>query len=85
MKRISLGRALLGLALAAGLGAGVNAASLDARYDVSLLGITLGTASLSGGIDNSGYKLDMSAKLTGIAGGVTGGRGSGAARAAGAS
>ncbi|MCR4524241.1 MULTISPECIES: DUF3108 domain-containing protein [Bosea] len=70
---------LAGFVLAAGLAAGANAASLDARYDVSLLGITLGTASLSGGIDNSGYKLDMSAKLTGIAGGVTGGRGSGAA------
>lgn len=73
---------LAGLALAACLGAGANAASLDARYDVSLLGITLGTASLSGGIDNSGYKLDMTAKLTGIAGGVTGGRGSGAATGA---
>ena len=70
---------LAGFVLAAGLAAGANAASLDARYDVSLLGITLGTASLSGGIDNSSYKLDMTAKLTGIAGGVTGGRGSGAA------
>jgi hypothetical protein len=68
-----------GLSLAACPVAGVGAASLDARYDVSLLGITLGTASLSGGIDGSGYKLDMAARLTGIVGGVTGGRGSGAA------
>ncbi len=55
------------------------AASLDARYDVSLLGLTLGTASLSGGIDGSSYKLDVAAKLTGLVGGFTGGRGSGAA------
>ncbi|MFJ5368580.1 DUF3108 domain-containing protein [Bosea sp. CER48] len=70
---------LAGLLLAACLAEVAGAASLDARYDVSLLGITLGTASLSGGIDGAGYKLDMAAKLTGIVGGVTGGRGSGAA------
>ncbi|CAH1668638.1 conserved exported hypothetical protein [Hyphomicrobiales bacterium] len=73
---------LAAVALAACLAGTAGAASLDARYDVSLLGITFGTASLSGGIDNSGYKLDMTAKLTGIAGGVTGGRGSGAATGA---
>ena len=70
---------LAGLVLAACLAEAAGAASLDARYDVSLLGITLGTASLTGGIDGSGYKLDIAAKLTGIVGGVTGGRGSGAA------
>ncbi|HEY5795797.1 MAG TPA: DUF3108 domain-containing protein, partial [Bosea sp. (in: a-proteobacteria)] len=67
----------LGIASAASLPA--LAASLDARYDVSLLGLTLGTASLSGGIDGSSYKLDVAAKLTGLIGGFTGGRGSGAA------
>jgi len=70
---------LAGLALAISLVGMAGAASLDARYDVSLLGIPLGTASLSGGIDGSSYKLDMAAKLTGLVGGVTGGRGSGAA------
>ena len=55
------------------------AISLDARYDVSLLGLTLGTASLSGGINGVSYKLDVAAKLTGLMGGFTGGRGSGAA------
>jgi len=73
---------LAALVLAACLAEVAEAASLDARYDVSLLGITLGTASLSGGIDGSSYKLDMAAKLTGIVGGVTGGRGSGAATGA---
>ncbi|WP_420100476.1 DUF3108 domain-containing protein [Bosea sp. (in: a-proteobacteria)] len=58
------------------------AASIDARYDVSLLGISFGTAGLAGTIDGAAYKIDMVAKLTGIVGGVTGGRGSGAATGA---
>ncbi len=62
--------------------AAVEAASLDARYDVSLLGITFGKAGLSGSIDGANYKLDLVAKLTGVVGGVTGGRGSGAATGA---
>lgn len=57
----------------------VRAATLDATYEVSLLGLTLGKASLSGGIDGSRYKLDVQAKLTGLVGGFTGGRGSGVA------
>lgn len=73
---------LAGLSLAALLGAHsmtAHAASLDAKYEVSLLGLTLGTANLSGGIEPGGYKLDLVAKLTGLIGGFTGGRGSGAA------
>jgi len=70
---------LAGLAFAVSLAGAAGAASIDARYDVSLLGISLGEASLSGGIDGNGYKLDMAAKLTGLVGGVTGGRGSGVA------
>jgi hypothetical protein len=64
---------------AATLGLPAAAASLDARYGVSLLGLTLGTANLTGGIEGSTYKLDLTAKLTGLIGGFTGGRGSGAA------
>lgn len=73
---------LSGLALAAALLTGAfpaGAASLDAAYDVSLLGMTFGKASLSGDIEGSRYKLDVQAKLTGLVGGFTGGRGSGAA------
>lgn len=55
-----------------------RAASLEARYEVSLLGLTLGTANLVGGFDAGGYKLDAIAKMTGLIGGFTGGRGSGA-------
>ncbi len=56
-----------------------QAASLDAKYDISLLGMSLGTANLSGGFDGGSYKLDLVAKLTGLVGSFTGGRGSGAA------
>ena len=35
-----------------------QAASLDATYDVSLLGLSLGKASLAGGIEGGSYKLD---------------------------
>ena len=73
---------MAGLVLAAMLAGGyvpAQAASLAAKYEVSLLGLTLGTANLAGGIDGSGYKLDVVAKLTGLVGGFTGGRGSGIA------
>jgi hypothetical protein len=71
-----LAGSVIALSLAA---ATASAASLDAKYDVSLLGLTLGTATLSGGIEGSSYKLDVAAKLTGLVGGLTGGRGSGSA------
>lgn len=58
-------------------GAPARAASVEAEYDISLLGLTLGRANLSGGIDDRGYKLDLVARLTGLVGGFTGGRGSG--------
>ena len=78
----AIASSLAGCILAIGgvaLGGPARSASLDARYDMSLLGLTLGTASLTGGIDGSSYKLDLAAKMTGLVGGFTGGRGSGAA------
>jgi hypothetical protein len=70
----------LGLATALLLAASpAGAASLDATYDVSLLGLSFGTATLSGQVEDSAYKLDVTARLTGLVGGFTGGRGSGAA------
>lgn len=74
----SLGGLMLAFG-AASFAVPASSASLDARYDVSLLGLTLGTANLTGGIEGSAYKLDLTAKLTGLIGGFTGGRGSGAA------
>jgi hypothetical protein len=71
-----LGLTILALASSAQPAA---AASLDAKYEVSLLGLSLGTAHLSGGINGASYKIDVVAKLTGLVGSFTGGRGSGAA------
>lgn len=71
--------ACLAAALLAMTAPAARAASLDATYDVSLLGLSLGTASLSGGIEGGRYKLDIQARLTGLVGSFTGGRGSGAA------
>ena len=63
-------------------GSAAQAASVEATYDVSLLGLSFGTANLSGDVDGSRYKLDIQARLTGLVGGFTGGRGSGAATGA---
>lgn len=71
------GLSLLGALVAGSTGA--RAANLDAQYDIFLFGLTLGTANLTGGITGDSYKVDMSAKLTGLVGSFTGGRGSGVA------
>jgi hypothetical protein len=66
------------LALAAtGIAGPAPAASLDADYAISLLGIEIGSAKLAGTVDASTYKLNITAKMSGLVGGVTGGRGAG--------
>ncbi|MBX9930482.1 MAG: DUF3108 domain-containing protein [Methylobacterium sp.] len=50
-------------------------------YGVNLAGIPIGTAQVSGSFEGSRYKMDVSARLTGLVGAVTGGMGS--ARASG--
>jgi Protein of unknown function (DUF3108) len=68
--------ALLALAVT-GFAGSATAASLDADYSISLLGIEIGSAKLAGTVDSSSYKLNITAKMTGLVGGVTGGRGAG--------
>ena len=78
--RVIVGSALAAVAVGATLASyPAPAASVEAVYDISLLGLTLGRANLSGGIDDRGYKLDLVARLTGLVGGFTGGRGAGTA------
>lgn len=74
-----VGPVLASLVCAALAGGAASAASVDAKYDISLLGLSLGTANLSGGLNGDAYKIDIVAKMTGLIGGVTGGRGSGVA------
>ncbi|UMY16421.1 DUF3108 domain-containing protein [Methylobacterium organophilum] len=60
--------------------AGATEVTVD--YGVNLAGIPIGTAQLSGAFEGSRYRMDVSARLTGLVGAVTGGQGS--ARASGA-
>ncbi len=53
--------------------------SWQANYGVSLIGLPIGTASVTAALDPAKYKIDIQAKLTGLAGMLTGGRGAGAA------
>lgn len=51
----------------------------QANYGVSLIGLPIGTAQVTAELDKSRYKIDVQARLTGLAGMVTGGKGAGAA------
>lgn len=61
-------------------GAGAaQAGSLDVEYDISLLGMPLGKATMTGKVERARYALQIQAKLTGLAGMLSGGRGAGTA------
>jgi hypothetical protein len=62
--------------------AAANSQSLKVDYAISLAGIPLGYADLATTLEGSKYKMQVGARLTGLAGMLTGGRG--AATAAGA-
>jgi hypothetical protein len=85
--RIALAR--IGVALTAGIAA-LPAMAQDraprggwqATYGVSLIGLPIGTARVSAAIDPGQYKVEVQARLTGLAGMVTGGRGAGSSSGA---
>jgi hypothetical protein len=56
-------------------------ATVSVDYSVNLAGIPIGTAQVSGLFEGTRYRMDVSARLTGLVGAVTGGMGS--ARASG--
>ncbi len=59
---------LRAIVFASGLAATqTRADNLQIRYNVKLIGLTLGTAGLSGSIDSTSYRVDATAKLTGVA------------------
>jgi hypothetical protein len=64
--------------VAFGTGA-ASAASLNAQYAISLAGLPIGTADLTANLEGDGYKMDIQARLTGLAGAITGGSGGAAA------
>ncbi len=51
----------------------------QADYGVSLIGLPIGTAQVTAALDPSRYKIDVQARMTGLAGMVTGGKGAGSA------
>ncbi len=63
------------LAFAGVLAAPAQAETLFVRYSVQLLGISIGSATLSGSVDPTAYKLEATAKLTGVASVVSNARG----------
>lgn len=72
--------ALAAAALLASVAASpARAGSIDAVYAVSLAGLSLGTATLSGSVTPTKYSLTAQAHLTGLAGMVTGGKGAASA------
>jgi hypothetical protein len=66
----------------AGIGTATHAQTLKADYDVSLAGLSLGTAGLSSTFEGSKYNMQFAVKLSGLAKMLTGGKG--AATASGA-
>ena len=55
----------------------VRADSLDVQYDLSLAGLPIGTAAMGGTVSPGNYKVDVRARMTGLAGLLTGGKGAG--------
>lgn len=55
--------------------AGARAESLAIDYDLTLIGFPIGQATLTGNADPGTYRLELSAKLTGLASIVSGGKG----------
>jgi hypothetical protein len=58
---------------------GASAQTVQVNYQISLAGLSIGTANLRASMDGSKYNLAVSAKLTGLAGAIAGGGGSGTA------
>lgn len=75
--RSRIGRSLpaLGLAVSCLAGGPAGAAVLKIDYGIYLAGLPLGTADLESSFDGNQYRLEVQARLTGLAGAVTGGKG----------
>lgn len=70
------------VATAAALPAEAAETRVRARYELTLAGFGIGAASLQAGVDGASYDMNVSARLTGLARFLTGGRGAATARGA---
>ena len=66
---------VLALAACAFAAGPLKAETLKVGYGIFLAGLPLGTADLSANLDGGRYRMELGAKLTGLAGALTGGRG----------
>lgn len=72
--------AMMALATFPGAAGSAMAADIEARYSITLAGLSIGKASLSAQLNGAGYVLNVSSALTGIVGAVSQGRGAATAR-----
>lgn len=75
---LSLSGLFLLIPLAAGNPA--RAADVEAKYSITLAGLSIGKASLTGQLNGAAYVVNVSSALTGLVGAVSGGRGAATAR-----
>jgi hypothetical protein len=66
---------VIALAACAAAALPARAETLKVDYGISLSGLPLGTAELSANLEGSRYRMELGARLTGLAGALTGGRG----------
>ncbi len=75
-------RPALSIALSFGAGAALAADNFSGVYSVSLIGLSLGSATVSGKVSGTDYKIEAYANLTGIASALSGAKGSAVASGA---
>jgi hypothetical protein len=68
---------IVALAASIPLATPARAETVDIQYALTLAGLSIGTATLSGSVGRDSYKIDVKARMTGLAGMVTSGRGAG--------
>lgn len=74
---LALAGAALGLAASEG-----RAATLKVDYAITLAGLPVGSADLSTAFEGDRYRMEIQARMTGLAGAITGGKGGGTAAGA---
>jgi hypothetical protein len=72
LQKRSMPVVLAGLMLGSAAG-GTRAGTVDATYSITLAGLTIGRASLSGVVENGSYTINISAALTGLVGALMNG------------
>jgi hypothetical protein len=81
VRRLIAGAALAAATLSAAP-AGAEETRVRARYNVTVAGFEIGTASMQAGVDGASYDMNISMRMTGLAKFFTAGRGAATARGA---